>query len=231
MNFVLASIFRNSSSYVDRYIRQASLLRDAINKLHPQNTHSLRLVLTEGDSTDDTYDLLDLAAAGKGFSYDLEQVNHGGPSFGSVDNKTRWRNISRVCNATLDRIQPSDDIVIYVESDLLWSPDVMTSLIRHLWQVNAVAPMCFHATTGLFYDTWGFRKNGKQFQPKPPYHLDVQDILTPIDSAGSCIVMRGEVARKARFTPPEFGIVGFGYDMNAQGYQLWLDPNQLVIHP
>lgn len=231
MKFVLASIFRNSAGYVDRYVRQARMLQAAIRNLNPVDTHSLRLVLTEGDSTDDTYNLLDLALAGYNFDYDLGQVNHGGPSFGSIDNEQRWRNISKVCNATLDRIRPDDDVVIYVESDLLWGPSVILNLIRHLWSVNAVAPMCFHAPTGLFYDTWGYRKNGKPFQQQPPYHVDLHDILTPIDSAGSCIVMRASVAREARFTPPEWGIVGFGDNMNSKGYQLWLDPHELVIHP
>jgi hypothetical protein len=229
MNFVLASIFRNSSSYVRRYFQQARLLRDAINKLN--GTNSLRLVLTEGDSTDNTYDLLDMGCSGFSFNHDLQQVNHGGAVYGSIDNAQRWRNISRVCNDTLSRILPSDQIVIYIESDIIWSPQVVLNLVRHLWTVDAVSPMCFHAPTGLFYDTWGYRKNGKAFAQKAPYHPDVQDILTPIDSAGSCIVMRGDVARKARFTPPELGIVGFGQDIQAKGFKLWLDPNELVIHP
>lgn len=229
MNIVLMSIFRNSATYVDRYARQAAMLRDELTKL--KGDYHLRLVLTEGDSTDNTFDLLDLALAGHGFDYDLETFNHGGPVFGSVDRAQRWINISKVCNFTLERVRQDDDLVIYVESDLLWAPSTMVALMRHHTYCAAVAPMCFHGPTGKFYDTWGHRKNGIQFQPDSPYHPNLGDVLTPIDSAGSCIVMRGEVARKARFTPPEFGMVGFGYNINDLGYGLWLDPHQIVIHP
>ena len=54
--------------------------------------------------------------------------------------------------------------------------------------------------------------------------------LYPLDSAGSCLVMRGVVALAARFQPDD-GIVGWGRDMREKGYQLWLDPTVKVEHP
>ena len=46
---ILASIFRDSATYVDRYVEQVKALRELM---------PVRVVAVEGDSTDDTYDQL-----------------------------------------------------------------------------------------------------------------------------------------------------------------------------
>lgn len=226
MNIAIASIFRNSSTYLERYNRQVVALRDILH----QAGHTTRCIWAEGDSTDDTAAQLKFLSGGQ--NVQLLTVNHGGPSFGSIDNATRWSNISLVCNRVLDAVAADDDIVVYIESDLLWPAAIPLELI---WSVqsgkDAIAPLCMHLPTGLFYDTWGHRKDGERFQPHPPYHPGIGSGQTPIDSAGSCIVMKGEVARTCRFDPPELGIVGFGQSIRSAGYTLWLDPSLRVLHP
>lgn len=232
MLITLASIFRDSMSYLDRYFGQA----DNLFRLLFNEGHGMTLVLVEGDSVDETWEALQdrvhqrfHSTRGVALKYD-----HGGQKFGSVDNPTRWSQISQVCNRALESVPLYSQAVIYVESDLIWEPGVMLALLGHLKKVPAVAPMCFHRE-GFFYDTWGHRKDGQAFRSSPPYHpalLSVQPgELVPIDSAGSCIVMRGEVARTARFDPPEEGIVGFCQNMALNGFQLYLDPKQRVTHP
>jgi len=233
---VLASIFRNSKSYLDRFFNQIEGLDRALR----DQDKCLQLVLTEGDSTDGTYEQLwhELRERNLWQRAKLLKVDHGGPTFGSVDVAERWCNISKVCNATLESL-PDADTVVYVESDLLWPVETMLSLIRtaRYSHIDAVAPMCTHLPTGAFYDTWGHRANGTRFQPNPPYHpvLNQRDPghqgLVPIESAGSCIVMDGIVAKHARFTPPELGIVGFCQDIATHGFKLWLDPTLSVFHP
>lgn len=230
MNIVLASIFRNSSGYLDRYFSQITALRAKL----AERGDTLSFVWAEGDSEDDTFQRLGVALNGSEKHSRLIQINHGGPVFGSIDNDQRWRNISKVCNGLLDTIDSPCDIVVYIESDLLWTPETILALIDRVCHgVDAIAPMCFHLPTGLFYDIWGHRKDGVRFQQYSPYHK----ALTPgvelalIDSAGSCIVMRDDVAKQARFNPPELGIVGFGNTIRELGFKLWLDPAQRVFHP
>ena len=230
MNVVLASIFRNSSGYLDRYFGQVANLRRKL----VQQGHTLRMVWVEGDSTDDTFQKL-AAYIDNDLRSTLLQVNHGGKLFASVDDDERWRNISKVCNVLLDQIKEADDFVVYVESDLLWTEDTMLALLDNVHHagVDACAPMCFHLPTGVFYDTWGHRKDGQRFLPHSPYHSALVPgmKLTQLDSAGSCIVMRAQVAREARFDPPELGIVGFGNTLRKLGFLFWLNSEQRVFHP
>jgi hypothetical protein len=237
----IASIFRNSESYIHRYFEQLAMLTGSLTGAG----FDIHLILVEGDSIDNTWNMLQDRARflfkwfesigrSQNSKLSLFQASHGGPVFGSVDNEQRWRNISYVCNKVLESVEEADDYLLYVESDLIWDADTMQYLLGDLDNhglADAVAPMSIHRTTGLFYDIWGYRKDGVAFTPHPPFHPGVGIRFTPIDSAGSCIAMRGEVARACRFTPPERGIVGFGGDIRAKGFTLYLDPQLRVYHP
>jgi glycosyltransferase involved in cell wall biosynthesis len=242
MKVAIASIFRNSVGYLPRYFNQVARLALELER----RTDTLSIVVAEGDSTDATeQELRAYLKRYNGIFHTRYQIKaeHGGPSFGSVDNAERWRNISFVCNALLRQVTElkGHEVVIYVESDLIWEPDVMLQLIDDLHQphVDAAAPLCIHQPTNLFYDTWGHRSGGVRFGQYPPYHamLDLpgaesmQNALYPLDSAGSCIAMASAVANHARFEPPELGIVGFGQDMRRLGFNLMLDPSVSVYHP
>mgnify|MGYP001599850241 FL=1 len=234
----IASMFRNAESYISHYTTQMADLTGHLCGLG----YDIHLIAAEGDSTDQTWTVLNerlnylfgrirhVSAQSK---LTILQVNHGGPVFGSIDNEQRWRNISMVCDKILEAVDPEDTFLVYVESDLLWDADTMQYLLGRLEDsgIDAIAPICIHKPTGLCYGTWDLRKNGQRFQAHKPYHPEVGLDLTPIDSAGACIVMRGEVARSCRFSPPELGIVGFGHDISAHGYRLMLDPTLFVFHP
>ena len=223
MRIALGSIFRNSSQYIPRYFEQVAKLESALH-----GRHTLRLVLVEGDSTDDTWELIKMFASE---GDDISQLHHGGKVYGPMDHPQRWVNISMVCNHLLERLTDKDEIFIYVESDLIWSVGTMTKLLAHLHAVDVVSPLCI-GRDGCFYDTWGYRKDGQQFSKEKPYHPELAPAgLTEIDSAGSCIVMSGKVAHESRFNPPHLGIVGWCQDMHARGYTHWLDGRLEVKHP
>lgn len=228
MMVVLGSIFRNSTAYLPRYGAQVAALRDAL----AARGDVLGLVLAEGDSTDGTWDALThMLALRGGVGTAVLKREHGGPLFGSVDNAHRWRQISYACNGVLEAVPAECDAFIYVESDLIWQAPTMLSLLAHLDRCDAVAPMSFHVS-GRFYDTWGYRAGGAHFCGDPPYYPGiVAGGLTPIESAGSCIVTRGDVARSTRFDPPQESIVGWCKDMRRHGYTLWLDSSLKVEHP
>ena len=71
MKIAIGSIFRNSESYIYRYLDQIMGLRVAA----PQ--HDFELLLVEGDSTDGTRALLDCL-----FFDAVTTCAHGGPLFG-----------------------------------------------------------------------------------------------------------------------------------------------------
>jgi len=224
MNIVIGSIFRNSVGYLPRYFGQMDRLRVMLKRLD----HELHLVLVEGDSIDDTYRALKHMSST--YPTTLVKRDHGGPMWGSVDQPERWAALAWCCNAVLENVMLDAGAVIYVESDLIWDPETMLKVLSHLREVPAVATMCF-TREGAFYDIWGHMKDGQNFGPFPPYHHGLKQYgLTEIDSAGSCIGMRGEVARRARFGLSDC-VRGLGRSIRENGYSLWIDPQLKVVHP
>lgn len=224
MTVNLTSIFRDSVEYVDRYFEQVA-------KLEAHLGEEVRLVLAEGDSTDDTYEAISEHLVDHANGDELLKVDHGGPKYGSVDNPDRWARIAMVCNRVMEAASAYLGPKIYVESDLIWTPQTMEQLLEDLAVVPAVAPLSMRH--GSFYDIWGHRGlDGERFQSAPPYHPSINGApLVEIGSAGSCVVMREEVARVARFGELDC-IVGLGRDIryNAKA-SLWLDTRVQVEHP
>lgn len=216
---VFASIFRDAVDTLDRFFYQ-------IDKLETLLDVPVYLVVAEGDSTDRTHSLLYQRMRR---SDTLLKVDHGGPKFGSIDHPQRWAQIAYVCNHVMDAL-PENKPVIYCEQDLQWEPDVMLRLLQDLGTCAAVAPMSMHK--GGFYDIWGHRGlDGTRFNAVPPYHpsLETDEPLVEISSAGSCVVMRHDVARTARFGVNDC-IVGLGRNIRRH-HQLWLDKRVSVYHP
>jgi len=209
--------------YHDRYF-------DQIDKLEATIGEPVQLCIAEGDSQDGSYPDLMQRTIDRPWDK-LLKVDHGGRHFGSVDHPQRWAQVAVVCNAVMDAAA-LDGPMIYVESDLIWEPATMIQLLEDLAIVPAVAPMSMK--DGRFYDTFGHRGlDGERFYSQPPYHrcLDSDRPLVAIGSAGSCIVMREEVARVARFGENDC-VVGLGREIRLHAEaSLWLDRRVEVVHP
>ena len=227
---VIGSMFRNSEAYLPNYFEQIAALGDALHKLDC----SMRLIVAEGDSTDNTYKRLHHYS--DFFKTEIIKRAHGGRAMGSIDHPERWKQIAFVFNGILEHVTESDDYFILVESDLVWEANAILRMLNRLGDgVDAVAAMCFHVSpNGSFYDVWGHRAGGVRFDSPPPYHPALANLpkgdLLRMDSAGSCIAMKAVVARAARFSDAE-AVVGFGRDINAKGFSLWLEPEAVVVHP
>jgi hypothetical protein len=126
--------------------------------------------------------------------------------------------------------EPGSDV--YVESDLIWGAGAIWTLIDMALNresgFDVFAPMIFAGD--YFYDVWGYRKNGSRFTPQPPYHPDLVNGLTEVDSVGSCLVMRAEVAEVCRIRN-DYALVGWCEDARAHGYKIAVHPNLKVYHP
>lgn len=214
---ILASVFRDSASYLDRYVAQVEALREHC---------PVFVIAVEGDSDDNTWTLL------QDTDFYVLKAEHGGPRYGSIDHLTRWRQIASACNIAMiaaTRLTEPDDIFGYIESDLLWDPETMLTLGDDLMRVPAVAPMSM--ITDRFYDTFGYTCNGTKFDLYPPYHADIDlTCLSPIDTAGSCFLTLGHYLPYLNFSPTEC-IRGIGQSLRHNGWQLYLDPTVAVHHP
>jgi hypothetical protein len=218
---------------LDRYFAQVAQLQHALRG-------ALRLILVEGDSTDDTWAQLHRRC--DGLDAVIVKREHGGPAYGSVDLPARWKQLAYCCNGVLDAVRDMTDVsaLIYVESDLVWRPETMLRLLSVAGTSGAAAPMCFTAPQGLdgprgtFYDIWGHMKDGVNFSPHPPYHpaLTNGQRLVAIDSAGSCVVASGGIVRDPRVRFDEADCIrGYCRSIRALGVTLWLDTTCEVRHP
>jgi len=164
---------------------------------------------------------------------DLRTCDHGKRVFGSTEEPERLKALSAVGNEILAGVKESDDILVYIESDLEWdSRTVMRQLILaaacRVEGFDVFAPLVMAGRA--FYDIWGFRKNGVRFNPFFPYHPDLDHLrsATEIDSAGSCLVMRAEIARACRIRN-DYGLVGLCEDIRAHGFKIAVVPQLEVF--
>jgi hypothetical protein len=234
VNVLLGSMFRNSESYLPHYIAQV----EALGALLRRDGHTLRVVAVEGDSTDGTAGALYQWAIEGPVSITYINRSDGCRHWPSVNHPDRWRHLAWCANGVLEEVDPNvDDVVIYVEADLIWHPTLPLKLMKMLERpgVDCVTPMLFHVS-GFYYDTWGSRLGGACFRAGPPYHsvflqpsLDEVDLI-PVDSACGMTVMDAGVAYKARFQPEDC-YVGLARNIREQGHTYWLAFRERVEHP
>lgn len=239
MRFVVASAHRNSAgNQVRRWISQLVALK---HELRQHYYCSFRAVAVEGDSTDNTRDDLVNIAAAADIDLQLVTCNHGGPVYGSTEQPERMAALSKVGNAIFDSVRESDDVLVYVESDLVWDAETVRSLIDHatLGRVDktaydVVSPLVFAGDN--HYDCWALRGlDGERFAPFPPYHSSLKSFaeiggLVEVSSAGSCLVMRAEIVRRVRIVNDN-ALVGWCEEARRQGYRIWVAPELRIRHP
>ncbi len=229
MNITLASAFRNSVPYLQRYLSQCDALVDALYYAG----HRLSFVWGEGDSTDST--LAMLRAATWRFKADIVDCTHGGAEqYGSVVRAERFKQLAHV-GAVIWKAIPDDcDVFVYVESDLIWEPATILGMVERLGEYPAISPMVLLDRTGwskkAFYDTWGgVGMDGRHFEHQPPYNAGYNpDQPFQVRSMGSCMAFRGDIARRLKIDDDVFqGICRQIYEM---GHTVHIDPTLCVQH-
>jgi hypothetical protein len=236
-NVCMLSAFRHSlPAQIERYFRQADAYRNALK----ERGWGFRLRLVEGDSgNNDVW--IRIANCAKRYDIEcyLRDASHGGPVFGSIVSKERFEALSKVGNWMLEQVQSDDDVVVYVESDLIWHEQTMLHLGAQLldYDLDIVSPLIMAGEN--FYDVWAFRGLDRaHFAPFKPYHRSLaegfalrnREGLTELYSVGSCLVMKGEVARTCRIIDNNC-LVGFCEDARTRGYKVWVDTRVKVSHP
>ena len=229
MNISIMSYFRNSGNYIQRYCNQVNELQILLSK----GGHSLRLVLGYGDSTDGSDEAL-FESSLNGFDCTLIDVSHGGKYYGSVVDAERFRQLSFIGNRLWRQHRLDSDIVGLVESDLIWSAHSVMSLLNAVEVGRSpviVAPMVLHQS-GVFYDTWAFRRGLRNFQERKPYHPALLDDARylQMDSVGSVFFTQYAFAKDFTF-PERDVVVGFCKQAEARGAAIYLDKQTKVYHP
>lgn len=229
MNVCLCSSFRDSTGYIDRYFAQVDALHAALEK----RADRLRVIIGEGDSKDATRAEVEQHLAEADYLTTFLDVAHGGKKYGSVVNAQRFAQLSQVWNKIWAAIPKNYSAVLFLESDIIWQPETMLTLLDCLDTYPAIAPMvlCPRINPTFLYDSWAFRKDGQHIWVGPPYFPDweMQEPLQ-VDSAGSVLAMRGALAHRLTW-PAEDVIVGVCRGIYELGESVWLHPKLEVQHP
>jgi hypothetical protein len=202
MRIVVGSAFRDTPPWrAERYFDRVAALRE-----HARSGHSVRVIAAEGDSTDDTRAILAREAARCRLDVAFPECRTGAPRYGSTEEPARMRALSIVANAIMGAVEPEDDVLVYVENDIVWDPHTIGSLIDAARErrdgIDVWSPMVMAGAA--FYDVWAFRGlDGARFAPFSPFHSGFGERLAvglplEVSSVGSCLVMRAEVARAVR---------------------------------
>lgn len=238
MRIVVGSAFRDSAgAQVTRWLDQVLALKERVAAMG----WDVSIIAIEGDSVDRTaYELCegacDRGLRSNGGCVDIFTRRFGNPRHGSTEDPARMAALSEIGNTILDHVEPDDDVLLYVESDLIWTADTALALIYDSMRSGSsiIAPMIFAGEH--FYDVWAYRKNGVQFSPSHPYHSDIAHCflegaphIVQLDSAGSCLAMPGNIAREVRMTSG--ALVEWCERARAVGYRILLDTTLRVEHP
>lgn len=175
-NLTIRSIFRDSSSYVYQYFYQ---MKSFIISF--PTDWKIHLVLLEGDSVDNTYELLEanlkrLKILFGNVTYDLIKFNVNQPM--NLTGDSRMQRIATAWNKNLEtKIESVLNVV--VESDLIWDGYCMSGMVQHFKPLNtAIAPMLLHENgpdnLGK-YDTWGFKRGEFALDGAPEYWKQTPD--------------------------------------------------------
>lgn len=228
MNIVIGSAHRNNVGRLSTYFTQVGDLREALRP------HTLRVIAVEGDSRDNTRTHLVEHSRRLNLDLTLVTCNHGGPHYPSTESPERMVALSKVGNAILDAVLPTDDILVYIESDLLWTSTTITRLISYVTDCrdgfDIFSPLVMAGK--VFYDIYLFRKNGERFSPFHPYHpsLLTHEVFE-VDSAGSCLVMNASIARDTRIRMVNGALLDWCAAARAHDYKIAVARNLSINHP
>lgn len=223
---------------IDRYFDQVEALYR--HGLQSDPTFTIRVVAVEGDSFDRTYkDLLwkKLLIASR-IQLDIISHHHGRRVFTSTEDEDRLTALTQVMKTGMAAVDPhTDDVVLYIESDLLWDPHQVGSIIDMAYRrehgFDIIAPLVFAGDN--FYDVYAFRKNGQRFAPFYPYHSELSHengTITEVDSVGSCLSFRSELAANVQLeTDQREGLVSWCDAARRKGYRIGVAPMFRINHP
>jgi hypothetical protein len=198
----------------------------------------IRLYLGEGDSLDETWrELMDWAIEDSRIIA-IKRDTHR-PRLWHTPRPERMKTLAITGNAVWNRIATDGwgEVALMLESDLLYMPDLLRSLIERIPEdAAALAPMIWTPVEEQlrFYDVWAFRsQDGQMFGPYPPawFAKEYGEAPFEIYSAGSAILFKVDYIRGGARLSEETAIVGMCEQVRAMGGKLYCDPAVHIIHP
>lgn len=186
----IASIVRNEES--NGNLKRFLSCCHKLEKYHKNIVY----IFIEGDSSDNTYDILKNWLTPRK-DYILKKVDRNHRPFVKDRNPKRTIYFAELRNMLIDLILSIPEIseILMIDANYGWKGDLISSL--RSTDADIAAPLVImhknHDGKYLFYDTWAFRKDGKQFSHFHPYIKDLGSDPLDVDSAGGGYLVKRKV--------------------------------------
>lgn len=242
LEIAVASYFRDSQKWHGRRIDQVDSYFGNIEREICEAGLAAKYFLLEGDSTDDTWDVLCKYRDAMPGRVSLTKRTVGNSKHvASVECNIRFRQLSEIGNVVLRQARDSGSgLVFWIESDLVPQNGLLRRLMESVSQpwwneTLAVAPLAVFRSSGrmLHYDTWGMTgiRGEKWGNGDLDRMANYGGRYRPMSSVGSCALMN---AYNLRAHDLDFGEGCFPElcrrGRNA-GLKLWCDTEVSVRHP
>jgi hypothetical protein len=224
----VASIIRNEE-------RDGHLKRffDCCEKLEEYD--DVVYIFIEGDSSDNTYvELKDWLSTKD--DYILKKVDRNKPRFPKDRSSGRTKHFAKLRNMLIGYALSISDVseVLMIDANYTWKGDLVSSLRNAKADIVAPLVVMNKSRNGnyIFYDTWAFRKDGRQFSNNYPYiGYSILDKPTNVDSVGGGYLIKRKVleANVNYNGDRDCEHVGFCQKARRKGFSIKINPKVRIV--
>lgn len=156
-------------------------------------------IFIEGDSSDNTYGVLRNWLTPKK-NYILKKVDRKHRPFAKDRNQKRTIYFAELRNMLIDLSLSIPEVkeILMIDANYGWKGDLISSLRDT--DSDIAAPLVLmhrnHDKKYIFYDTWAFRKDGRQFSQFQPYAIGLGSEPFELDSVGGGYLIKRDVLEK-----------------------------------
>lgn len=241
-NIAVASLFRDSMVWCGHQTNQVIRYFNQLNSQTLDASDRLRFYCLEGNSKDNTYDVLqDYSNKDERIILLKDEVPNAFPMKSSAET-ARFSHLGLLYRQLFDKILSDNwsDWILLIESDLIVGNNLIEVLLDdHIYLGDycaAISPIIMLEKHTLFYDTWGFiDTNGKGWSNYFPYSEDIvkPDRFIPMNCIGSCLLINTSIIKynKINFDGDGEGHRSFCKKIRDAGHILCVDKMTTVWHP
>jgi hypothetical protein len=189
----------------------------------------IRLVISVGESSDDTLELTEDYCTQYNFNYEL----YHDPVFDNKTDSSMW--IADIMNYLFSFLQDEEYIWVLDGDIERMPPTIVTDLMRWDKDIIAPTPLMFRNIDKrlIFYDTYCFRfPDGKKSTilnnvRDHPYFYGTEPV--EMQSIGTMGLVKRQVALDVKWTNPSPWLQ-FNKSAILKGYKVWALPNVIILH-
>lgn len=240
MEIGVCSFFRDSQEFCGTKINQIPKYFQYLNQQESEcDGIKLKYYLLEGDSRDNSYEVLQQYSKQYPIHLTKLEIPNNTP-VSSAGTDERRKVLSEVGNACLKPAVQEQDLVLWMESDLIPTKDMLYQLLERKSELNwdktlAISPVAAIKIYNqeCFYDGWAFEGiNGEKWGLNDLQRFkNYNASLRPMKAIGSCALLNGKVLREENFDFSDGCFPKMCQIGREKGYRIYCDLLATIFHP